>query len=180
MDQVIKEIIANAEIEAKDILSKATQMSREIIAQADLEIKELENSNLEDNNAFIESIRKREISQTNLSARKKIMQAKKEVLDQAFEKAIESIKNLKDVERKKLIKKLFESASKEIDVEYIYCSSGDINLIPLGKHKIFAKDIIGGLILKSKDQSITLDYSYDTIIEDIRKKNLQQISSILF
>ncbi|PLW80829.1 hypothetical protein C0585_00565 [Candidatus Woesearchaeota archaeon] len=180
LEDVKKEIIAKAEKEVKAILSEAKAKEKEVLAKASEDMDLLKITKSAETKATIDALHKREISTANLNAKKIVMATKKEVLDQAFDTAIESIRKLSDAKKKTLLKKILDKASKEIDVEYIYCNSKDVKLITAGKQKILAKDIIGGLILESKDRSIVLDYSFDTMIENVRSKNLQQIANILF
>jgi V/A-type H+-transporting ATPase subunit E len=180
LEDVKKEIIEKAEKEAKVILAEAKTKEKEVLTKANGELDLLKITKSAETKATVEALRKREISTANLNAKKVVMETKKEVLDQAFDKAIDSIKSMTDAKKKTLLNKILDKASKEIDVEYIYCNSKDVKLITAGKQKILAKNMIGGLILESKDKSIVLDYSFDTMIENVRSKNLQQIAGILF
>lgn len=180
LEDVKNEIIDKAKQEAKKILDKAKEVETTIINEINEELKKLELKKLEEINSSIENLTKKELSQANLSAKKQLIEIKKQIIDETFEKAINAIKKIKDNKRTDLLNKILEKANKEITIDTIQCNKDDIKLIKAGNYKILSKEMIGGLVLISKDKNILLDYSYDTIIENIRNNKLQEIASILF
>lgn len=180
LEDVTNEIVDKAKEESKLLIKEARKKEAEIAMQINLSLNKIENQKIDELKNTIESMKRKEISQANLKSKKELMGAKKEILDESFKKATETIASMSDKKRKDLLNNILEKASKEIKVEYIYCNSEDIKLIKSGNHKVLAKKMLGGLILTSKDKSIVLDYSYDTMVDNIRNNNLQEIAAILF
>jgi len=77
-----------------------------------------------------------------------------------------------------LLKNLLEKAKRETDVKYIYCSKEEKPLIKA--NNVTTVDISGGIIVENSDKTIRIDYSYETIMENIYDKIMQDVAETLF
>jgi V/A-type H+-transporting ATPase subunit E len=78
---------------------------------------------------------------------------------------------------------LIGKASHELNMGYVYCNEKDSGLVKImSGHFKFAGTIncIGGIVVESLDKTITLDYRYETIIEEIWIDSMKKVSEILF
>ena len=111
---VKKEIIRKAESDSEKILGDAKAKTQDILNAAKEKQKVFaEKKDLELQNT-IETKKKRDISQAKLGVKKDALDAKKQILNQAFELAEEKIEKFSDKKKQDLIKKLLDAASKEI------------------------------------------------------------------
>ena len=106
------------------------------------------------------------------------LEEKKKAIETVFEKVRENLVSLKAPKRKEHIKRLVEKAKKEIDVKYVYCNKTDKK--PMGAIKTQEAEILGGIIAENKKKDVRVDYSYETLLEDIKEKYLQDLGNKLF
>lgn len=182
LNEVKKEILTIAEKKADNIIDDAKKKESEIIDIARKKVEEFKNKKNEDFSVMLEQMRKREISQANLTIKKDKIKAKKEIIEEAFLDAKKQIEKFSDSKRKSLIQSLWKKAYSvsKIKSGKIYCSKKDLSFLKAPGFKIVTKNMLGGLIVESNDETVTLDYSYDTMLDDIRSKDLQKVAAILF
>ena len=69
-------------------------------------------------------------------------------------------------------------AKNDIEVAKIYCNKKDLKV--LKDFKAEAADITGGLIAENKEGTVRVDYSFDTMLQNIKENELQSINKVLF
>jgi predicted Zn-dependent peptidase len=117
------------------------------------------------------------VRQPNLSE-KAFNEAKKQVIENAFNEVRKKLESLDDKKRETYIKKLLEKAKNDIEMAYVYCNKKDTKF--LKGLNLEAINIIGGLIAENKEKTIRVDYSFETILQSIKENELQNINKILF
>ncbi|MEK6876839.1 MAG: V-type ATP synthase subunit E family protein, partial [Nanoarchaeota archaeon] len=60
----------------------------------------------------------------------------------------------------------------------VYCNKNDAKLVK--GFKAESSDITGGLIAENADGTVRVDYSFDTMLQNVKENELQKISKILF
>jgi V/A-type H+-transporting ATPase subunit E len=131
-------------------------------------------------------IRKQEISGANLEVRRMMLNTRKEILDETQKQAAERLHEL-DIES--LIRSLVRAHSG--DATRVYSSQPDQPIVErLCDELLEAKltkleyagniDCIGGIVLETEDESVRLDYTFDTILSEVSERSMKQISGILF
>ena len=70
-----------------------------------------------------------------------------------------------------------QKAKKDIDIAHVYCNSMDAKY--LKNFDAQAVNIIGGLMAENKEKTIRVDYSFETIIENIKDSELHEINKLL-
>ena len=81
-------------------------------------------------------------------------------------------------QREECMNKLLDKAKKDIEVAKVYCNKNDAKLVK--GFKAEPSDIIGGLIAENADGTVRVDYSFGTMLQNIKENELQKISRILF
>ncbi len=131
-------------------------------------------------------IRKQEISGANLEVRRMMLNTRKEILDETQKQTAERLREL-DIEP--LLKSLVWSHSD--DATRVYSSRQDQPIVErlcdelledkLTKLEYAGNiDCIGGIVLETEDESVRLDYTFDTIVGEVSERSMKQISNILF
>ncbi|MGM5482363.1 MAG: V-type ATP synthase subunit E [Nanobdellota archaeon] len=176
--QLKESITQKTDKEADKIVKSARKEAEEAKRKLEIEMEEYEQKVMEDAKSTINMMEKREIASAGLEAKKKKLIAKKQLLEEAFENAKTQIdKTLKKNDRKKLIEKILKEIEKEIDIGKIYCNKADSELVPA--KKVHKKEMLGGLIAEDKKGEVIIDYSFESIFEEIKSNYMSEITSIL-
>ncbi|MCL2510024.1 MAG: V-type ATP synthase subunit E family protein [Methanomassiliicoccaceae archaeon] len=182
LDNVVKEIKADAEMRADDIESQARAEVRAILAEADAQIsdmKEKENKKLKEE---IERLKRQELSSAELESKKIVLAKKKEILAKAFDSVLADLesapRDVKLVQYKEMVK----SAKAVIDKpKAVVSPEDDFTAKELGvKSVVTDPKIRAGLILQSEDDTVEVDMQYVTILQTIWNRELKALSDILF
>ncbi|PIN79916.1 hypothetical protein COV16_01730 [Candidatus Woesearchaeota archaeon CG10_big_fil_rev_8_21_14_0_10_34_8] len=180
LEQVKQEIIDNAEAQSKKLIDNAKAEAKKELESAHAVIDHFEedvNLSLEKELAALE--RKYDASM-KMHAKKEIFQKKKEVLAELFEDAEQNLSKLTTSEKSKLLAKLFQRAKKQCTLGRIYCAKQDVAIVKSFCKNVHVTNMIGGLIMESKDGTIRIDYSFDSLLGMLKERKLQEVAEILF
>ena len=167
-DRRVREKVKAAEAEASEKIKSARKKAAE-------ESKTFRQSLSEE----IEQIKKRETASANLEISKANLDFRKKFTDQVFDSVRERLAKLPDKKRSSHVKALMKKAGREIDVALVRCSPKDRK--HAGKdHKAENAEIMGGIIAESENGELRVDYSYETLISDMKETLVPEISKILF
>ena len=111
---------------------------------------------------------------------------KQHKLDVNDERCLKFFKNIRVETKKKIIKKgfskhikkLLEKANDELKIGTIYCNKKDLSLLKGRKTKTV--EIIGGIMAESADGELRVDYSYETLLKQIKESLMPELNQILF
>jgi V/A-type H+/Na+-transporting ATPase subunit E len=180
-DELKKNVLENAKKEADLIIKNAYKESDEAKRKLELEIESLEEKSKQEINIFSEQFEKKEVASANLESKKRLLQEKKKLIEIVFENVKNELKNeLTKKDRKAIIENLVKKAKKEINIKIVYCNKQDSELISEKVKIEIKKDMVGGIIAEDKSGEIIVDYSFETIIADMKDKYSAEVSQILF
>jgi vacuolar-type H+-ATPase subunit E/Vma4 len=176
-NQLQKDVLSNAQKKKDIILAKAKDEADKIKLELTRENKKLKNQGDVETTQMVELLKKREIAGAKIETNKKLLLTKKEMIDKVFEEVNVKInKNLTAVERKKIIDGFIAKAKTEIDIGNVYCNKIDaVNVTGAVE-----KEMLGGIIAESKDKTTMVDYSFETILEDLKDRHIADVTNILF
>jgi len=178
LEAVKEEIIRNAKAQEEVLLVGARQETKKILDETEKKIAAIiEKSNTE-TIRIMDLIKRQEMASAELENKKILLEAKKQMISSVFSKARDNIEKLDLRKKEEFIKKLLEKAEKDIEVAKVYCNKQDVNLVK--GYVAEVTDIIGGIIAENKDQTIRVDYSFDSMLQNIEEDELQSINKILF
>ena len=127
----------------------------------------------------LDQIKKRESASVNLEINKVNLDFRKRFMDQVFESVKEKLKKISDDHRTDHVRSLLKKADHEIKIAVVHCNKKDKKHV--GKeYKAESAEILGGLIAESKNGELRVDYSYETLIEDLKETLIPEISKMLF
>jgi len=178
LEAVKEEIIRHAKQQEATLLAEAREESKKIISEAEKKIEGLREEINAETKKKINAIKMQELASAELENKKMLLEMKKQLIEDVFNKAQGKISALAIEQRRSYIKKLLEKSKNDIEVANVYCNEKDLKLLEDFKAK--AIDIIGGLIAENKDGTVRVDYSFDTMLQSIKENELQNISKILF
>ena len=178
LEKVKDEVLNNANKEASRIREQADNEARRIVEESEEKINDYRKKVSDETKSIIKTIKNREKASAELELKKLSLEAKKDLIEQVFAGVKNKIEKLSQAKRKELIKKLVEKAKNEIDVKLIYCSQKDMRFVEGFDAK--EETIFGGIIAENADGSIRVDYSYDSLLQNLREKYLGDVAKILF
>ena len=178
LEAVKEEVIRAAKEQEAAMIAEARKEASRLLKEAEKKIDEIKQRSEEETKKMIDVIKKQAIASAELEVKKMLLETKKQLIENVFAETEKRLESLDDKKRESLIKKLFDRAKKEIEVESVYCSKKDLKFIkganaePIG--------IIGGLIAENKDKTIRVNYSFESMLESIKNTELQNINKLLF
>ncbi len=165
--QKAKARIDSAKAEAKEIMKSFSNQAREKEAFLKLQLE-----------AEGASIKRRETAAAKLESKKLLLAFRKDFIEGIFSLAREKLAGLPESERASQIKKLLEKASSEIEVAVVYCNKKDARYV--SGCKVKEADVTGGIIAESSDGSLRVDYSYETMLEQLKDLLLPELDRLIF
>lgn len=177
--QLKKTILEKAERDAKKIVKEAEDKVKARLDDIESEMEELAKKSEEETKTTIEMMKKRELASASLEAKKQLLITKKDILEDVFKKAKEDLtKKLSKADRKKLIEALMKNVKNDMTIGKVYCNKMDSEIIKEGKKS--SMDLLGGFIAEDKSGEVQIDSSFETILDEIKEKNIAEISNTLF
>jgi V/A-type H+-transporting ATPase subunit E len=180
LETVVKDITDVANAEASKINAEADAEVSNILDEARQSAKKIMGDRLAKSEDDIKKLRQQEISSANLEVKRKMLNARKEVLDKVYSRTTDLIANLPSSKNEELLKAIIDkyqgSGAK------IYSNKDSEKLVTKLSSLAYAGNIdcIGGVVIENEDGTIRLDYTYDIILESTNDKSMKQISDILF
>lgn len=182
-EKIIEHIQKDAEKERKQVLKEAKQQADEIIAHAKKEAKAQANRILDEGKTQAENTKKILLSQAHQEAKRKILQAKENIIDECFTKAHHNLSILDEKRYRAIVKKRFiEGKQKLGDHSKVFVSRANDRQLAkeLGLHVEGTIEKTGGVVLQSADGNIILDYTFDGILKREKDKLRVKVGRLLF
>tara|TARA_Y100000310_G_scaffold318878_1_gene373436 strand:+ start:4124 stop:4663 length:540 start_codon:yes stop_codon:yes gene_type:complete len=176
LETVKEEIVRNARYQEETMLAEARQEAKNITDEAEKEAAAMKEKANAETKRIINTIKKQELASAELDNKKAVLEAKKQLIDAVFDDAEKKIGKLSNKES--YMDKLLAKSKDDIDVANVYCSKKDANLVK--GYNAEAVDMIGGLIAENGDKTVRVDYSFDTMLQNIKENELQSVNKILF
>ena len=183
LENVINEIISQAEKQKQEIIDQGKQEAKKILDEAIDKRKKQSKLFDEETKKIIDETRRMEISSLNIQLHKMLLEAKKDMLDEVYKHVIEKISKLDSTGRRELIQKLVEKAKKELpDAKFIYCNIKDRELASGIKNLKFASiiDSLGGVIVENEDKLVKINYTFDVLLQNVKEAYLNEVSKRIF
>lgn len=183
VEKIINQIELDSKKEITEILNEANKKADKILKD-ELTVAESKSKNiLSDGLKKSESIKQIIISKENQKARKKITQTKEEIIERCFSDAFDKLKKFDGKEYNNFIdrhiKKGIERIGKNFNVKI--SRDSDKKIVKKYELKILEKiNSIGGIILISGDNNITLDYTIEGILKREKDRIRIEIGKTLF
>ena len=160
-------LTAEARKEGARIMREAQNAADELKEKSDLNTKRM-----------LEHIKSQELAAGELEIKKMLLEAKRQIIENVFAEARKKIEHLDDKKREYLIKRLLERAHQEIEARYFYCSHKDLKFLKPFNPEIV--DMLGGFMAENEERTIRVDYSFETMLQSVQEREMQNISKILF
>ena len=174
LESVKTEILAQAEKEAQAILEEAQTKKKEVDNRLKVEIEEYKKQLEEEERLEILQKERIALAKASSDAKHIVLETKKDILDEAFEKAKKKILSSK----KNYFDDLLNNAKKQIPVASVVVTSNDKGRVK--GLKCTVGNFEGGLIAANKENTVMVDYTYETIFQTLQEKLLATVGAKLF
>lgn len=178
LEQVKEEILAKAKAEADIILAEAKTKANEHKQTVEKTLKTFKENSAHELKLEIEAAEKHQEAAVHLEEKKVVMNAKKQILQEVYDKALAAAQNFGIQEKKTFFKAAMKQANAQMDIGIVYCNARDKEI--LGKEVKTQTMDINGLIVENKDTTQRLDFTYASVMERTREKTLQDVAKLLF
>lgn len=181
LDTVIQAIQAKGKAEVDGILAEARvereRMLSEVRAEAAKSVTDAEAR------ARQEADRKRvqDLARAELEARKSVLAAQKEVLDEVYQRALTRLGNLK--ENPEFLRALLHANEAEWKAGgKVYSTARDEAIVKAVVGRAYAGhlDGNGGLIIESADGTRRVDLRYESILRDVWNDSVKEVAEVLW
>jgi len=178
LEVVVKDVLARAEEEANHIREQGTSEANAIIDGAENTARQILAEKREQTTELIERRRNREISSANLEVKRAVLNAKKELLEEAYKEALGVLASLPEAEREAIIRKLLGAQTESTRV---FSNRTDESLVKRISGLEYGGTIScsGGVILENEDGTVLRDLTFDTILSSVRETSLKRLLEIL-
>lgn len=179
LDAVVEDILATSKSKVAQINAETEQEVARILSEARERAAEIKSRKESEAKHDIEALARREISSANLELKRAELNVQKDLLEQVRTKFLDAVAKLPKDKNEALIKKLLEPY--DLKDMKVYSSKRDQAFVSsLAPNYGGTLDIVGGVVVESKDGSVRFDHSYETLARDIFNAKVKEVSKILF
>jgi len=189
LETVVEEIREKGKKECDRIRAESRAEMEQILVAANKRVAEIKLAADEEVAKQTTHILSMEATAVNLLVKRELLNTKKTLLDQVYQSTLAELTRFPDSFHREAIIKLINEVHREIGSGTIYCCARDRDIVKkiLEENSDFkayklgnAVDIEGGIIVKSADSELQIDYSYRTFLDKVWKSGLKDASDILF
>ncbi|MBI3036217.1 hypothetical protein HYY73_00450 [Candidatus Woesearchaeota archaeon] len=181
LEKVKQEILERAKAEADKAVDDAKSEAKAVMKSAEKQVTVYERVMEEDLEALSNAVKRREVASAELELKKQLLSAKSGLIEGVFGEARKKLGSLSDKKRESHITALLDSARKEMNVSVVQCSGKDARFLDSSGLKVVRNDsMLGGIIAESPDGKLRIDYSYETVLGQVKSKVLGDVAKILF
>jgi V/A-type H+-transporting ATPase subunit E len=182
-EKIIQRIQTDAQTQQKQLLSDAEKQSRLIIKEAKAQVEKEAESLLRSGQLDSENTKKIMISKATQEVKRDMMNAREEIIEQCFTKALENLASLPDEQYKKLILHFLRTGTKRLGEHFSIKTSRPLDKDIAQQQGISVQGSIpsiGGIILQSQDGKITIDNTFERILDRKKDELRIHVGKLLF
>ena len=177
IDNVKKEIISDAKKKAEVMIKEAERQKKEMLADAEHKASKVKEELEVSSKKTIDAYDARVEVEASSAVNRKKLSAEQEIIDTTFKEALEEMEKLSVAKKKTYYQKLITNAKKSFEFEKVLCAKADVSI--LKENKAEETNIKGGVILVGEGEETRLDLSFTTLINEIKRDDLDKVAKIL-
>ncbi len=179
LERMIEEIRQQGQQESEEILDAARQERERMLSEVQTRGKELRSERLRqaEDQGTREEVR--EIARAELEARKALLQAQKEVLDEVRDAAAGRLRDLDSNDR--LLESLVEQSREDLD-GLVRSNPRDVKTLQrlTGLPVQGDLDVIGGFVIEAQAGDRRIDLTYDTFLDGLWEQAVRDVADTLW
>ncbi|MGB2825355.1 MAG: V-type ATP synthase subunit E family protein [Thermoplasmata archaeon] len=182
LEKLIEDILRKGEERAQEIIRQGERERDEPVRSADAEMKTDRERAQKRAEAQITQLEQHELSSAELESRKMLLSAQREVLEDLRERILAELAVYPEDKKQMLYAKLFSKAEGILGDCYVYSNKADSALLKRSPRVASGGtiDCLGGLVFETMDRTVRLDYRFETMLEEIWGKKMNEIYTQLF
>ena len=174
------DILVNASHQAEALQAQALEEAEHLQEKATEELALYKTEAKQRTAEQYEQFRQKELATAQFDASRIELDAKREAIDSVFSSVKEHLMNLQAKERQKLLRALYKKAKTEITVAQVYVNNTDVGFMKKLCKQVKTANIAGGLIAENKEGSVSVNLTYEELLDDAKNKLLVEVSGVLF
>lgn len=179
LDAVVESILATSKDKVAQINAEGDQEVARILNEARERAAEIKSRKQTEVGHSIEAVERREISSANLEVKRSELNVHKDLLEQARQKLFESIGKLPKKDNEAMLKKLLEPYNLK-DMKVYSNKKDEAFVSSLAPNYGGNLDILGGVVIESKDGALRYDLTYETLAREVFNNRMKEVSRIMF
>ena len=189
LETVVEDIREQARARADEIRDDGQERAEEIVAEAEADAEEIHEERAAEVEREIEQEREQKLSSAKLEAKQERLEARRDVLEDVREQVEAEIAALDGDQREELTQALLDAAAEEFDDDasvQVYGRDDDADLLESiieeydGYELAGEYDCLGGVVVESEGSRISVNNTFDSVLEEVWENNLRDISGRLF
>lgn len=179
---MVNDILKRGEEKSMEIVHTGEKERDEQIQAALKKIEEDRKKSVERTGVLIAQMEQQELSSAELGSKRELLAAERQVMEGLKEQVLDDLSNYAPEKRKKIYAKLVDSAKKEFGECVVYANKADSLILKLPASMTFKGviDCRGGLVFESKDETVRLDYRFESMLDDVWNAKMREIYGKLF
>jgi len=182
-EKIIQRIQTDAQTQQQQLLNDVEMQSRLIIKEAKAQAEKEAKSLLQSRQVDSENTKKIMISKATQEVKRDMMNAREEIIEQCFTQALEKLASLLDDQYKKLILHFLRTGTARLGANFSMKTSRPLDTDIAKQQKIPVQgntQSIGGIILQSQDGKITIDNTFERILDRKKDELRIHVGKLLF
>jgi len=182
-EKIIEKINKDSEKEVAQILNDAKKQANSILNNAKKDANSEAKKIISEGKKQEENLRKILLSKANQELKRDVMNAREHIIEECFTKAHHELSILKGKKYEEVIERLVKNGCAKIEGKCNILSSRKIDreiAKKLGLEVIGRVETAGGVVIKSSDNKITLDYTFDGILKHKKDEIRRKVGKLLF
>jgi V/A-type H+-transporting ATPase subunit E len=179
LDTVVESVLATSKDKVAQITTEGDQEAARILNEARKRAAEIKSRKETDVAHATEAIERREISSANLEVKRSELNVHKDLLEKVWLAFLDKTKNLPKKDNDALLKKLLEPYNLK-DMKAYSNKRDEAFVSSLAPSYGGNLDIIGGVVVESKDGALRYDLTYETLAREVFNNHMKEVSRILF
>jgi V/A-type H+-transporting ATPase subunit E len=183
VEKIIERIQNDAEKQIKHIMDEAEKQSQTILKSAKVEAEKEAESILMNGQLESENEKKILISKAIQDIRRDMMNAREEIIEQCFSQALEKLASLSDDPYRKLVIALIKAGKKRLGENCTLSVSRTIDKEIAKQENVTVQGTVksrGGIILHSADGTITIDNTFERVLNRKKDEIRIHVGKLLF
>jgi vacuolar-type H+-ATPase subunit E/Vma4 len=179
LDNVIQAILNEGRKEVSRIIDEGMREKERLMGEASREADRLAEEMRGDALSSVGQLKARELAKAEIQAKRIVLKAQKEVIDNIYALALERLSE------RSFVGILIKKKSDEIKDSLVYCNEKDREEIekaiaPLGGKFEGTITCAGGLVIESADRTIMSDYKLESMLKDVWDDSVTEIVALLW
>lgn len=180
IEDVVQEILADAEKKTSEIKKKLKNERDKIIKEVEEKAKKIIDEYKEKARRDVEKIRRQEIASAELMVKREKLKEQAKLLETVFEKAKKRLLGFPLEKHREICEKMVKKYGTYKKKVYCHPSMKKYVQIMPGVYSCGEVKCLGGVIVEDEDEKVRYNMLYETILDDIYEKDLKKIAHILF